>query len=166
MSTTASPAPAVARVRELLTVEVLAHDVPVTPEAIVRNLTTAERLQFAQDATDARPLVRSALAALEATGNPIAVPGGYVLPQMPVRASRRKRTRNRVVQIVAVLRRAVRSGDVWAYASENAQREVALGGLTASLISRDMLNLTHTGELVVVATLRGDTARGKKLVLP
>jgi hypothetical protein len=164
--TTAVTPSANERVRELLEVEWLVHRMPVPPEAIVSVLTTPDRALIVEGAADPLPAVRAALVALEAAGVAIAVPGGYAPARLPAGLSRRQRTLSLTVRAVLALGRAVRAGDVSAYAREHAPGELEVGGLSPALIARDMSGLTRTGDLVVVAVLRGDHTAGRKLLLP
>lgn len=80
---------------------------------------------------------------------------------LPDEKARRRRVMDLVRGAVAELKRAVRSCDVVKYAEGLPET----AGLSATLIARDMLNLAHTKDLLIVGVLRGDE-RGVNLYLP
>jgi hypothetical protein len=80
---------------------------------------------------------------------------------LPDIKSRRQRVLELVRRSVAELNRAVRVGDVMDYAAGRAE----FGNISPELITRDILGLVTTKDLILVGTIRGDN-RGTNLYLP
>jgi hypothetical protein len=159
--------PARERVADVLEAELLAYPGPATAIAIVDRLTVADRATILVGSDeDLLAVVASALAMLVKCGHAVAVPGGHALAHLPFGLSRRQRTLSLCGRAVVALDRAVRASDVWRHAQEYAAAEIVFSGLTQELIIRDLLNLSRTGELVVIAEVRGRRADGRNLVVP
>ncbi len=80
---------------------------------------------------------------------------------LPDSLSRRRRVLGIVYRAVEHFGRAVRTGDVLEFVCGMDEP----GGISPELITRDMMNLAETGELALVATVRGDE-KGANLYLP
>jgi hypothetical protein len=80
---------------------------------------------------------------------------------LPNIKSRRQRVLELVRQSVAELSRAVLVGDVLDYAARRAE----FGNISPELITRDILGLVNTKDILLVGTIRGDS-RGSTLYLP
>jgi hypothetical protein len=80
---------------------------------------------------------------------------------LPEAMSRRRRVLGIVYRAVEHFGRAVRTGDVLDFVASK-QDEV---GIDPEMITRDILNLSATGEITIVGTVRGDE-KGTNLYLP
>lgn len=80
---------------------------------------------------------------------------------LPNITSRRQRVLELVRQSVAELNRAVLVGDVLDYAARRAE----FSNISPELITRDILNLVNTKDILLAGTIRGDS-RGSNLYLP
>jgi len=88
----------------------------------------------------------------------ILVPSASLLPNLK---SRRQQVLELVRKSVAELNRAVRVGDVMDYAAGIAE----FGKISPGSITRDILSLVKTKDIILVGTIRGDN-RGTNLYLP
>jgi hypothetical protein len=80
---------------------------------------------------------------------------------LPNIKSRRQRVLELVRQSVAELSRAVLVGDVLSYAARRAE----FSDISPELITRNILNLVTTEDIILAGTIRGDS-RGSNLYLP
>lgn len=154
------------RVRDLVESHLLALAMPATVEAITRELTSFDCALLVQHGGQPEDAVAATLSALVARGDVSVVPGGYAPRHLTADVSRRARTLTLCGRAAVAYGRAVRAADVWRYANDHAPKDIEVGALTMTYVARDLQNLTTSGHLVIIGTVRGEMHGGRNLVVP
>ncbi len=136
---------------------------PTTLAALVRSISTMPKGAL-PDGTDLASFASEVLGKLEANAALVSTEFGFVLGVSNSILSRRRRVLSLAYRATLYYKRGVRSSEVWNYASIHAPSEVEGAALKPVLVTRDLQNLTTTGELIVLKKTRGNG--GGNLLLP